>query len=134
MLNRRPIVEAVPRVAFGAACAWILVVYLYGRSDAAWWVYPIRTAVTIPVIAVCAITAVRYRPTWAIWSASLLVGWAVIQVLRLQWSDYGWRPLLVATATYTFVAVLGAVLGVLSVLLTTFTSAGRRTVSDVGAQ
>jgi hypothetical protein len=133
MSSRLPIGPAT-RAAFAGAAVWVITVAWLGRADVAWWGWPIRVTTAAPVVVLCVATAVSPRIRVAPIAAASLVAWATIQALRVQWADFGWRALLVASTTYALVALLALALGVQVATIAGLTCAGRRAASDATPQ
>lgn len=124
----------VPRVAFAAATVWVVIVTLYGRSDAIWWRWPVRIGLAVPVIVLCLIATRRPKLGQALWAVALFVGWATVQAIRIQWGAYDWRSLLLNTSAYVMVVILGLVFGVHVVMMSGLACAGRRIAGDRDAR
>lgn len=121
---------AMTRVAFAASAAWVVLVAWLGQSEAIWWGWPIRIITSVPVVVACILTAIRPRMGRARWAAGLLMSWALIQTLRIQWSNYPWRLLLVASSTYGVFALVALALGAHVATESGLMCAGRRAASD----
>lgn len=120
---------------------WVAAVAAYARGPVT-FVPWFRVGIAVPVVVACVAGMLRPRGRGGMAASSALAGWAVLQLIRIQFLGYPWRTLALAGSAYAMILTAFVAIGAYCALDAAWTEmgmpgalmcAGRRADGDDGA-